>query len=400
MDTITHGIVGSLIGKGYFSERHGRVAVFAATVGAMFPDADVVEEIFSRDPLAVIRYHRGITHAWFGMPFFAAALAWLTRWLARKFGYESPSFGVLWIIYVVAIASHIALDGMTSFGTRMWDPFSQTRVAWDMLFIVDFTFTGIALLPQMVAWVYRDSSRTTLRASIAWVICACATGIVWLLARAVGFPFHAWIVALAAAIFAAAFFGPGVARQWKTLRRTQWCRAGVYVLIGYIAATFYAHHVALARVSDFAAANHVAVDRMGALPLPPSLVEWGGVIRTPDGVYASRFDLRDTSAPKFSFTADSPLDSFVARALKLPEVRLYWGFARFPVIRVSSDEDHHIVDFFDQRFITRRRSDQPAPFTYRVVFDASGDVVEEGWQSNGLLMRRTKKMASPRAGDP
>ncbi|MGC2265920.1 MAG: metal-dependent hydrolase, partial [Candidatus Acidiferrales bacterium] len=76
MDTITHGIVGGLLGKGFFSERSGRVATFAAVAGAMFPDTDVVEEIFSRDPLAIVRYHRGITHSFLALPFFAAILPW------------------------------------------------------------------------------------------------------------------------------------------------------------------------------------------------------------------------------------------------------------------------------------------------------------------------------------
>ena len=132
MDTVTHGIVGSLIGKGFFSDRNGRVATFAATVGAMFPDTDVIAEAFSNDPLAVVKFHRGITHSWVGLPFFAAILAWLTRWVARRRGIDAPSWGILTIIYGVAIASHIALDGMTSFGTRMWDPISQDRVAWDI----------------------------------------------------------------------------------------------------------------------------------------------------------------------------------------------------------------------------------------------------------------------------
>ena len=60
MDTITHGIAGALIGKGFFSEnpRTARVATFAATVGAMFPDIDIVRYGFSSDPLAIVKYHR------------------------------------------------------------------------------------------------------------------------------------------------------------------------------------------------------------------------------------------------------------------------------------------------------------------------------------------------------
>ena len=52
MDPVTHGITGALLGKGYFSKRHGRVAIFAATLGAVFPDVDIIAEVVSRDPLA------------------------------------------------------------------------------------------------------------------------------------------------------------------------------------------------------------------------------------------------------------------------------------------------------------------------------------------------------------
>src|SRR5271155_2614805 len=177
MDTITHGIAGALIGKGFFSRKAARVVVFSATVGAMFPDIDVVAEIFSRDPLAIVKYHRAITHSFIALPFFAAILAWLTRsgvafakkrWNLRD--WDAPSWGILFVIYAIAIASHIFLDAMTSFGTRIWYPFSQQRVAWDLLFIIDFSFTAIALLPQIVAWIYADRTKTSARAISMWVV--------------------------------------------------------------------------------------------------------------------------------------------------------------------------------------------------------------------------------------
>src|ERR1700722_20972399 len=161
MDPITHGITGALLGKSYFSERYGRVATFAAVLGAVFPDIDIVAETISDDPLAIVKYHRGITHSFVALPLFAMLLAWLTRWITRRRGIESPPWGILTVIYAVGIASHIALDGMTSFGTRMWTPISEKRVAWDLLFIIDFTFTSIVLLPQVIAWIYRNNGRGT-----------------------------------------------------------------------------------------------------------------------------------------------------------------------------------------------------------------------------------------------
>jgi membrane-bound metal-dependent hydrolase YbcI (DUF457 family) len=406
MDTITHGIVGGLIGKGYFSERSGKVATFAAVAGAMFPDIDVVEEIFSRDPLAIVRYHRGITHSFVALPFFAAILAWLTRagfgLLKKKFkglrDVESPSWGILFVIYAVAIASHIILDAMTSFGTRVWDPFSQERVAWDFLFIIDFCFTSIALLPQVVAWIYSDRGKTPARAISMWVLFTVAAFVVWKIAAAVGFPFHLWIAFFSSVVIAALFFLPAIRGAGFRFTTANWCRAGFYAMLAYLFACGLAHHQALARVKNFAAANHVPIQRIAALPLPPSLLDWGGVIRSADGVYQSRFDLRDSAAPQFSFLADSPPNMYVALAMQRPEVQLYWNFARFPVIRTFTENGLHYVDFNENRFITRKKHHGPPPFSYRIVFDDAGDPVEEGWQASGMDVQRMVKIAPAHPG--
>ncbi len=122
----------------------------------------------------------------------------------------------------------------------------------------------------------------------------------------------------------------------------------------YLFACGLAHHAALQRVEEFASTNKIDVDRMGALPVPPSLLDWGGVIRSIDGVYQARFDLRNPAPPDFHFAADSPPDPFIARALQFPEVQLFWQFARFPVIRSFAEGGQHIVDIGENRFVNTR----------------------------------------------
>lgn len=397
MDPITHGITGALLGKGFFSKREARVGIFAATLGAVFPDVDVFIEAFSHDPLAIVKYHRGITHSFAGLPFFAAFLAWLTRRIARRFGMEAPTWPVLTLIYGVGIASHIILDGMTSFGTRMWTPFSQERVSWDLLFIIDFTFTAIVLLPQVTAWIYARRENNQRRAAIMWVLFSFAAWGAWMIAASVGSPFHKWIVVLVSAVLALLFFLPADRGWGFRISRAVWCQAGACIMLAYLFACAAAHHSALGRVKDFAAANHIAVVRMAALPIPPSFLDWGGEILTPDGVYQTQFDLREKQPPAFRFYADSPADGFTTRAMQLPEVQLYWTFARFPVIRTKYDGPHHIVEFGEHRFISRNTSNPP-PFTYHVVFDAAGNVVEQGWYSDALQIRRTQQSKAEGAG--
>ena len=391
MDPITHGITGALLGKGFFADRRGRVSIFAATLGAVFPDIDTVADAISRDPLAIIKYHRGITHSFFGLPVFAAILAWLTRWAVRRLKIEAPSWGVLTLCYGVGILSHILLDGTTSFGTRMLTPFSQKRVAWDLLFIIDLTLSSIVLLPQVTAWIYADRAKSRVRAARMAVLFAVAASAGWILAYEVGYPFHLWVLAVAILVIAALFFLPAQGDWGFRVTRSAWCRAGTYATFFYIALCWTAHHRVMAQVKSFAAQNHIEVDRMAALPLPPSWLSWGGVIRATNGVYQARFDLRQLSPRPFPFTPDSPTDPFVEEALRLPEVKTYWSFARFPVIRSSAQEGVHIVEFGENRFVNPKRR-RPQPFTYVVVFDSNGKVVEEGWEQNGMFMENLTRL--------
>ncbi len=406
MDTITHGIAGALIGKAFFSreKRVVPVATFAVTVGAMFPDIDIVRYGFSSDPLAIVKYHRAITHSFIALPFWAIALALLTRallpFVKRQFpklsDLESPSLPLLTFFYAVGLASHILLDGMTSFGTRMWTPLSQTRVAWDILFIIDFIFTALVLVPQVVAWIFSNPEKSRARGVSMWVVFTLAGVGAWFVAGGVGFPFHLWIVAVTSAIFALLFFAPARGGWGFTVGTPAWCQAGALLTLLYLFAATYAHHVAIHRVAAFSSAQGVTANRQAAIPLPPSLLDWGGEVRSPNGIYQSRFDLRNPGPPSFRFVPDSPPNDYVLRAMQLPEVQLYWQFARFPVIRTASESGRHIVDFNENRFIARQNPDNgPTPFSYRVVFDDSGNVIEEGWQADGLNVRRMSRILPP-----
>ena len=411
MDPVTHGIAGALLGKGFFSDREEKVAIFAATLGAVFPDIDIFyegyAEIVHHDPLAIVKYHRSITHSFVGLPFFAALLAVLTppivRILKRRYprfhDLEAPPFWLLTVIYGVGIASHILLDAMTSFGTRMWFPISKRRVAWDLLFIVDFAFTTIILAPQVVAWIYRDPAKSRKRALKMWIWFTCGDFIFWLLARAASYPFHLWIAVLASIALAALFFVPGAGGWGFKVSRAEWCQAGTCFAVAYLFFCSVAHHRAMLKVRAYADAHHIQVDRMGALPIPPSLLDWDDAIRAPNGIYTAQFDLREKNPPSFDFIADSPLDEYILRAFSMYNVRLYWGFARFPVVRSYQADIFHVVELGENREMAGGRRG-PQPFVYRVVFDPSGNVIFQGWLNEGMMPTPDMKHLVPQKPAP
>jgi membrane-bound metal-dependent hydrolase YbcI (DUF457 family) len=402
MDTITHGIAGALIGKAcckgddMFPAKpvnRARIVTWSLMLGAIFPDIDVVRDIFSHDHLLVITWHRSITHSLLMLPIFSLLLAALTRWIARKFHWEAPSFAILTFLYAVGILSHILLDLATTFGTMIWSPLKWSRPAWDSIFIVDFSFTGLLLIPQFLAWVYRDAKLARLRALLAWLVFVLLTFSVAALARMVGAPISATSVGVIVMILTLLILLPAM-RGWGTgIRLATWNRAGFIGACCYLALTIAAHHKAFERIKKFAAFQQAQVESIGALPLPPSVLNWDGLIRTPRGVYELRIDLSQPSgipgadsagAPRASFTykyfPDAPMNSFIRRARQLPEVQKVLWFDRFPVTRFHKEGTEAVVEILELRF-PPIRPDGPASFTYRVRFDAFGNVISQGWET-------------------
>jgi membrane-bound metal-dependent hydrolase YbcI (DUF457 family) len=402
MDTITHGIAGALIGKALFRGdemfalrpmNRARVITWSLMLGAIFPDSDVFREMFSHNPMLIVTWHRSITHSLICLPIFALALAALTRWFARWRKWDAPSFAALAGIYAVGIASHILLDLVTSFGTMIWSPLKWSRPAWDLIFIIDFSLSAIFLVPQILAWIYTKTENLRQRALWAWLIFVFATFVVAGIAQSVGAPISVEAISCTVVVLAALFLLPSVRGFGLKIKRTSWNLAGLVVALCYIAAAFYAHRTAFARVEKFVALEHLEPQAVGALPMPPSIWHWDGLVRAPHGVYEMRIDFGDapgdaglppgTSAQalpiEYRFYPDAPENSYIEAANRLPQVQTVLWFARFPVTRFHKEGGDAIVEIADIRF-PHERPDRPASFTYQVRFSSTGTLLSQGWE--------------------
>jgi len=394
MDTITHGIAGALIGKAIFRGEdmfaslpinRGRIITWSLMLGAIFPDSDVFRDIFSRDPLLVITWHRSITHSLVMLPLWVLLLAAVTRAFANSRKWEAPSFAALTAIYAVGILSHILLDLVTSFGTMIWSPLAWSRPAWDFVFIVDFTLTAIFLVPQLLAWAYSRPEGAKPRAVGMWLVFLPAPWLIARIGQLVGAPISNKVILSAMLILAALFLLPALRGWGLKIRDVSWNRAGFVAALCYVACTVYAHHATYARIQKFAELGHLQVESIGALPLPPSLWHWDGLVRTDRGVYELRMDLSDKAASdtelltrEHHYYPDAYPNSYIDAARRLPEVQKVLWFARFPVTYFHKESDVAVVEISDIRFVQTRR-DRPAPFTYRVRFGPDGNVLSQGW---------------------
>ena len=90
----------------------------------------------------MITWHRSITHSLLMLPIWSVILAVRTQAIAQWRRLAGAPFLMLTALYAVGIFSHIFLDLLTDYGTMIWSPLEWSRPAWDILFIVDFTFTA------------------------------------------------------------------------------------------------------------------------------------------------------------------------------------------------------------------------------------------------------------------
>jgi membrane-bound metal-dependent hydrolase YbcI (DUF457 family) len=396
MDTITHGIAGALISKAAFGGRDlfppttigkRRLITWALMIGAIFPDSDVLREFISNNPMLMITWHRSLTHSLILLPIWSVILAVLTGAIAHWRKWEAPSFLAFTGLYAVGILSHIFLDLLTTYGTMIWSPLEYSRPAWDILFIIDFTFTAILLIPQLLAWTYEDPERAGKRALVMWAIFTPTPLLIARIGVVVGAPVSTTAVLVAMVMFALLFFLPAAGGWGQRVNYENWNRVGLALAVVYILAATLAHHAAFERVKRFAAEEKLEVQAIGALPLPPSLWHWDGLVRAPRGVYEVRMDLSDDLLTKNepsvevitrTYYPDAPTNEYIEMARQLPDVQKELWFARFPVTRFHKEGSDAIVEFSDLRFPQIRR-DRPASFTYQVRFSAAGKVISQGW---------------------
>lgn len=121
--------------------------------GALLPDVDALIRS-STDPLLYAEFHRHFTHSLAFIPIggLIAALPWL---LSRRHRAD-------WKRHLAAAtagyATHGVLDAATTYGTLLYWPFSSSRVAWNVISIVDPPFTLLmAIAVAAAAWTRRPA---------------------------------------------------------------------------------------------------------------------------------------------------------------------------------------------------------------------------------------------------
>jgi inner membrane protein len=172
MDPLTQGVLGATLPQASTTSRHAASAGILGFLAGMAADLDVLIRS-DTDPLLFLEYHRQFTHSLVFIPLGGLLCAALLHYvIGRRRGL---SFRQTWIFCTLGYATHAVLDACTTYGTMLFWPFSEERIAWNTISIIDPLFT----VPIMVAVILAGRRGRPLYARLAlvWALSYMALGL-------------------------------------------------------------------------------------------------------------------------------------------------------------------------------------------------------------------------------
>ena len=164
MDPLTQGLIGASAPQLLTPKcRSIAWAGFYGFIAGMAPDLDVLIRS-SSDPLLLLEYHRQFSHSIIFIPIGGLLIAGILHFPFRK--KTQFSFRESWIFCTFGFGTHGLLDSFTSYGTMLWWPFNDDRVALNIVSIVDPLFT-IPILLLLCLGVFRGQKRYS-AAALMW----------------------------------------------------------------------------------------------------------------------------------------------------------------------------------------------------------------------------------------
>jgi inner membrane protein len=154
MDTITQITLGAAVGEALLGKKIGNKAALWGAAFGVLPDLDVLASPFVSEVQA-LAIHRGITHS----IFFCIVAAPLFGWLLKRYQKNDATWRdwsrlVFWVFL-----THIFIDVCTSYGTQVFQPFSDYSLSFNSIFIIDPFYTLPLITGLAVALFLKRQSK-------------------------------------------------------------------------------------------------------------------------------------------------------------------------------------------------------------------------------------------------
>lgn len=167
MDSLTHIALGAVIGEVYAGKALGRKAMIIGAAAQSLPDVDFVLGFFN-SPVDDLLVHRGITHSFL----FGIVVTIGLAYLMKRFIKGDESFTVRhWMIFLgMEILMHLMLDSLNSYGTGLFEPFSNHRISFNVIFVADPFFTIWSFIAMIVLFSIKRTNPKRFRIACVTLI--------------------------------------------------------------------------------------------------------------------------------------------------------------------------------------------------------------------------------------
>ncbi|KPK28955.1 MAG: hypothetical protein AMJ61_00180 [Desulfobacterales bacterium SG8_35_2] len=155
MDSLTQIALGAAVGEATLGRKVGNKAILWGAIAGALPDLDIVASPLL-DSISRISWHRGYSHSLMFALLFSPILGWLIYKTYKK---KEATWRDWSLLGFWAIFTHIVLDCFTNYGTQVFLPFSDYRVACNNIFIIDPLYTVPILICIIVVLFIDRTSR-------------------------------------------------------------------------------------------------------------------------------------------------------------------------------------------------------------------------------------------------
>lgn len=310
MDPATHAVFGALAsravcGRSSNGDPGKHIPLAVTTVAATLPDIDYL--LFPVDPLTFLaEWHRTWSNSVVLLPVWTVFLTGIILLLFPRLRRHKFMIGGF---VMLGIGSHILLDLLTVYGTRLFFPLSDEKFAFGTTFIID-PYLSLVIFIGLVVSFYR-ASQTVAVATICLV-------------------------------------GAYVLFQWqlKTIQTGVWSNAGYDETI-VLPQPYSPFHFRIIHREN----NHYKTTLVDYLGISEKLQRWEGAIPFIEQVSAFK-NSNDVRWETWSLFGEKPEQQLLARTVwNHDDMALYRDFASYPVLyRIDHNNGGACVWFSDLRY--------------------------------------------------
>lgn len=161
MDSLTQIVLGAACGEAVLGKKIGNKALLFGAIGGTIPDLDVfIGRLFYSNEIQIMAFHRGSMHSFL----FAILGCFVFGWITFKLYNSGKRVGTTtqndWVkLFFWSIFTHPILDSFTPYGTQLFSPFSDYRVAFNTISVADPVYT-VPFLLCMIILMFFNRKRT------------------------------------------------------------------------------------------------------------------------------------------------------------------------------------------------------------------------------------------------